>query len=192
VRQGTAFHRAGAGEYAAKRSLPLTPPLKLAQVRPRCRTYAAGRTHNPSIPRPMDHTTVDDLRATARLGVPVVSRAESATCLDRRWEPGDLGSSGAERGGLARESAAVVPCGMFWLTNGSAACPAHPVRTWLKRGLPCQKLHCLPRQITPDRRGGRREWRSDEASIAPHERSHKGQPQANSRPPRRGYRPPNS
>jgi hypothetical protein len=26
----------------------------------------------------------------------------SATCLDRGWEPGDLGSSGAERGGLAR------------------------------------------------------------------------------------------
>src|SRR6516164_8286680 len=55
----------------------------------------------------------------------------SATCLDRRWEPGDLGSSGAERGGLARESAA-VPFGVFWLTNGSAACPAHPVRLWLK------------------------------------------------------------
>ena len=76
----TAFHRAGPGEYAAKRSLPLTPPLKLAQVRPRSCTSAAGRTHNPSIPRPVDHTRVDDLRATARLVIPVVGRAESAIC----------------------------------------------------------------------------------------------------------------
>jgi hypothetical protein len=35
------------------------------------------------------------------------ARRSRATCLDRRWEPGDLGSSGAERGGFARESAAV-------------------------------------------------------------------------------------
>src|SRR4029077_15319107 len=36
-----------------------------------------------------------------------LTSADSATCTDRRWEPGDLGSLPAERGGLARESAAV-------------------------------------------------------------------------------------
>src|SRR6266705_6762727 len=39
---------------------------------------------------------------------PSLSHPKSATCLDRRREPGDLGSSGAERGRLARESAAVA------------------------------------------------------------------------------------
>jgi hypothetical protein len=31
---------------------------------------------------------------------------------------------------------------MFWLTNGSAARPAHPVRLWLKRGLRFSRLPC--------------------------------------------------
>jgi uncharacterized protein YuzE len=34
---------------------------------------------------------------------------------------------------------------VFWLTNGSAARPALPVRLWLKSGLRCQKLPCPPR-----------------------------------------------
>jgi hypothetical protein len=95
-----------------------------------------------------DAQNPDDLRAAARPAGAAGGRSESATCLDRRWEPGDLGSSGAERGGLARESAAVTPR-VFWLTNGSAARPAHPVRLWLKRGLRCLKLHCPPRLKMP-------------------------------------------
>ena len=60
---------------------------------------------------------------------------------------------------------------MFWLTNGSAARPAHPVRWWLKSGLRCQKLHCPPRQKeTPD---GQEEPLSDDVMIAvdPHKAS---------------------
>jgi len=37
------------------------------------------------------------------------------------------------------------PLRVFWLTNGFAASPAHPVRMWLKRGLLCRKLHCPSR-----------------------------------------------
>jgi hypothetical protein len=51
-------------------------------------------------------------------GVPGRDGAYSATCLDRRWEPGDLGSSGAEWGGFARDSAAVA-CGC----SGSRTAP---------------------------------------------------------------------
>src|SRR6266516_2731760 len=50
----------------------------------------------------------DDLGSFRRTDGQRPTRPDSATCLDRGWEPGDLGSSGAERGGLARESAAVA------------------------------------------------------------------------------------
>src|SRR5580700_6820043 len=70
------------------------------------------------------------------------SHPESATCLDRGWEPGDLGSSGAERGGLARESAAVALRGVL----------AHE----RLRGLPCspgevvaQERSALPEVALP-------------------------------------------
>jgi hypothetical protein len=67
------------------------------------------------------------------------NRSYSATCLDRRWESGDLGFSGAERAGsLANRLPS--PWWVFWLRNGSAARPAHPVRLWLKSGLRCQQL----------------------------------------------------
>ena len=99
VRRGTAFHRASLGKYAAKRSPPLTPPLMSAQVRPRCRTYAAGRTHNPPI-QAGDHTRMDDLRATARSVVPVVSRPESAIWSVRdRWTR-SAGVSRCRRGAI--------------------------------------------------------------------------------------------
>jgi hypothetical protein len=61
----------------------------------------------------------DNLRTlTAVIDTPAL-HADSATCLDRRWEPGDLGSSGAERGRLARESAAVALLGC----SGSRTAP---------------------------------------------------------------------
>jgi hypothetical protein len=53
------------------------------------------------------------LSTPASSRIPPTTRAHSATCLDRGWEPGDLGSSGAERGGLARESAAVALAGVL-------------------------------------------------------------------------------
>jgi hypothetical protein len=56
----------------------------------------------------MENAEPDILPALLRTTPAAVRHAESATCLDRRWEPGDLGSSGAERGGFARESAAVA------------------------------------------------------------------------------------
>src|SRR5215472_10459935 len=76
--------------------------------------------------------------------------AESATCLDRRWEPGDLGIwdpralSGA--GSLANRLPS--PLGVL-AHERPAARPAHPVRLWLKRGLRCPKLHCPPRLKMP-------------------------------------------
>src|SRR6516164_1698416 len=60
---------------------------------------------------PRSRAREDDLRIGAPRCQDSAPRPESATCLDRRWEPGDLRSSGAERGGLARESAAVAPGG---------------------------------------------------------------------------------
>ena len=50
---------------------------------------------------------------SARLPV----RTESATCLDRLRELGDLGFSGVERAGLLA-SRLPSPVGVFWLTNG--------------------------------------------------------------------------
>src|SRR5204862_1642536 len=77
-----------------------------------CLDYVPGISQPPST---YSLTTCDltshehgDLRAAIRAADAPLNRPESATCLDRRWEPGDLGSSGAEWGGLARESAAVA------------------------------------------------------------------------------------
>jgi len=49
-----------------------------------------------------------DLHAPPATAVDKFITPDSATCLDRRWEPGNLGSSGVERGALARESTAVA------------------------------------------------------------------------------------
>ena len=95
--------------------------LKLAQVRPRSCTSAAGRTHNPSIPRPVDHTRVDDLRATARLVIPVVGRAESAfrascaSCVSSHFVIG--GRPGPDPGGRRRRCRAGAAC-RIWGAGG--------------------------------------------------------------------------
>jgi hypothetical protein len=65
---------------------------------------AISRSQEPSC----DRTDLAVRYPRSRLAAHPTTRTKSATCLDRRWEPGDLGSSGAERGGLARESAAVA------------------------------------------------------------------------------------
>src|SRR5215470_618747 len=102
------------------------------------------------------------MRAASRPEGMTATAPYSATCLDRRWEPGDLGSSGAERGGLARESAVVALWGV-WLTNGSAGRPAHPVRLWLKRHrMPLVVKRIVPRSFDrPGRPEARKRSRSD-------------------------------
>ena len=61
------------------------------------------------------------------------------------WTCGCVILRSLSRDGLARESAAVAPCGVLWLTNGLRPVSCLPVRMWLKRGLRCRKLHCPPR-----------------------------------------------
>src|SRR6516225_2595182 len=91
------------------------------------------------------------------------TQPDSATCLGRRGEPGDLGSSGAGRGGLARESAAVALVGVL-AHERPAACAAHPgeVVAQQRSALPEVALPSSPAE-TPD---GRRNPVNDDVLIA--------------------------